>query len=250
MITVYQYKLYDTKFDCYQISEEYATQGYIETLQNAVVLVETAKEVEDNDVDDGRCISVKIDYKSSVDILTRNLKERENNLNEVLLAEYIKRKTFVSEALHDYLENIANSKKVQRNISDYQVRLSKIKSNFLIASVAVIILSVTPIGNVVSLAIAYLFSIAYYSSEYANILNTCVTQSGSLNLSEFEAQRLRRELAMYGIDIGDLIRWEMMQNVLTENSIEGKVNEMDIIRTEQQLLRMYHRVLQNLKRIK
>ena len=249
MINVYQYKVYDMKFDCYQISEEYATDDYIESLENAVALVETAKEVEDNDVDNGRCISIKIDIKSSINILTQNLKERENNLTEGLLAEYIKRKKFICEALNNYFDNVEKSTKLCKDVSEDDLKRSKIRNRFLIASVIVIILALTPIESKTALVIAYLFSIAYYGTEYLNIINNRVTQLGSIALNELEVQRISRELAMYGVDFGYLIRYQSCKDVLRVDAVVEKVNEVDILKLEHQQLLIDKCVMQNLKQI-
>ena len=211
--------------------------------------METAKEVEDNDVDNGRCISIKIDIKSSINILTQNLKERENNLTEGLLAEYIKRKKFICEALNNYFDNVEKSTKLCKDVSEDDLKRSKIRNRFLIASVIVIILALTPIESKTALVIAYLFSIAYYGTEYLNIINNRVTHLGSIALNELEVQRISRELAMYGVDFGYLIRYQSCKDVLRVDAVVEKVNEVDILKLEHQQLLIDKCVMQNLKQI-
>ena len=150
----------------------------------------------------------------------------EESLNDVLLAEYSKRRRFVDSALEDYLKNHADVEELQKDRVKNYADLHNLSLKFLFSSlILLVIILAFDIGSA-AIIVGYLLLIFILSKKYVDIKHNDAMQLGNLVLCQMEIQRIQRDLNMYGVSEADVIRFKVDRDLI-KYSHENAVNKND-----------------------
>lgn len=166
-------------------------------------------------------------YESEIEKLQEEIATFEKSLNDVLLAEYYKRRRFVDVLLEDFLKNSDEVDELQGNRNDNYGKLDKILNEFRLVSLVLFCIGIATHAYSYLLLIFYIFIASIFARVYFDTRSNDQMQLGNLVLCQMEIQRIKRELQKYGISEGEAISFKVYNRESRKNNENGDVNDKD-----------------------
>lgn len=153
----------------------------------------------------------------------------EESLNDVLLAEYFKRRRFVDSALEDHISNSSEVEQLQQDINRNFVQLHNLSVYFLYASIIFIGLILGFDVKSTAITVGYILTSLVVIKKYIDFKHDDAIRLGNIVLCQMELQRIERDLNMYGVSNADVIRFKVDRDLMKYR------NEVDRIKTDEEI---------------